>query len=45
MNIGDGASLEFVHIFCYLDNMLSVDGDADAVVVLEARVCKGWNKF
>ena len=23
--------------------MLSVDGDADAA--LEARVCKGWNKF
>jgi len=23
--------------------MLSVDGDADAAV--EARVCKGWNKF
>jgi len=23
--------------------VLSVDGDADAAV--EARVCKGWNKF
>jgi len=38
MDIGDGASLELVDIFCYLGNMLSVDGDADAVVVLEARV-------
>jgi len=30
-------------MFCYLGDMLSVDGDADAA--LEARVCKGWNKF
>ena len=29
--------------FCYLADMLSVDGDADAVV--EARIRIGWNKF
>jgi len=43
MDIGDGASLELVAMFCYLGDMLSVDGDADAAV--EARVHKGWNKF
>jgi len=30
-------------MFCYLGDMLSVDGDADAAV--EARVCKGCNMF
>jgi len=29
--------------FCYLGDMLSVDGDADAAV--EARIRFGWNKF
>ena len=29
--------------FCYLGDMLSVDGDADAAV--EARIRIGWNKF
>ena len=29
--------------FCYLDDMLSVDGDDDAAV--EARIQIGWNKF
>ena len=29
--------------FCYLGDMLSVDGDADAVV--EARIRIGWRKF
>ena len=43
VDIGDGASLELVDMFCYLGDMLSVDGDADAAV--EPRVCKGWNKF
>jgi len=32
-----------VVMLCYQDNMLSVDGAADAAV--EDRVCKGWNKF
>ena len=40
MNIGDGASLELVDMFCYLGDMLSVDGDADAAV--KVRVRKGW---
>ena len=30
-------------MFCYLGDMLSVDGDADAAV--EARIRTGWNKF
>ena len=29
--------------FCYLGNMLSVDGDADAAV--KTRIRTGWNKF
>jgi len=32
MDIGDGASLDLVDIFCYPGDMLSVDGDADAAV-------------
>jgi len=32
IDIGDGASLELVDMICYLDDMLSVDGDADAAV-------------
>jgi len=36
MDIGDVVSLELVDQFCYLGDMLSVDGDADAV--FEARV-------
>ena len=43
MDIDDGASLQLVDMFCYLGDMLSVDGDADAAV--EARVCKEWNKL
>ena len=37
------ANLEVVDTFCYLGDMLSVDGDADAAV--EARIQIGWNKF
>ena len=29
--------------FCYLGDMLSVDGDVDAAV--ESRIRIGWNKF
>ena len=29
--------------FCYVGDMLSVDGDADALV--KARIHIGWNKF
>ena len=37
------ANLELVDKFCYLGDMLSVDGDAD--VAVEARIRIGWNKF
>ena len=30
VDIGASANLEVVHKFCYLGDMLSVDGDADA---------------
>ena len=43
MVIGGGASLELVDELCYLGNMLSVDGVADASA--EARIQKGWNKL
>ena len=43
MDIGDGANLELVDKFCYLGDMLHIDVNADADV--EARVCKGLNKF
>jgi len=43
VDIGASANLEIVHKFCYLGDMLSVDGDADAAV--EARIRIGWNKF
>jgi len=43
MDTGDDAGLELVDMFCNLGDMLSVDGNADAAV--EARVCKGYNKF
>ena len=33
MDIGAGASLELVDKFCYLGDMLSVDGDDDAAMV------------
>jgi len=37
------AKLELVDQFCYLGDMLSVDGDADAAA--DARIRIGWNKF
>jgi len=37
------AKLELVDKFCYLGDMLSVDGDADAAV--ETRIRIGWSKF
>jgi len=36
VDIGASANLEAVDKFCYLGDMLSVDGDADAA--LEARI-------
>ena len=43
MDTGDVASLELLDQFCYLGDMLRVDGDADAA--FEARVHKVQNKF
>jgi len=43
VDIGVSANLELVYKFCYLGDMLSVDGDADTAV--EARIQIGWNKF
>ena len=43
VDIGASAQLELVDKFCYLGDMLSVDGDADAAA--EARIRIGWNKF
>jgi len=43
VDIGASAKLELVDKFCYLGDMLSVDGDADAAV--EARIRIGCNKF
>jgi len=43
VDIRASANLEVVDKFCYLGDMLSVDGDADAVV--DARIGIGWNKF
>ena len=43
VDIGASAKLELVDKFCYLSDMLSVDGDADAAV--KARIRIGWNKF
>ena len=40
--LGLAQSWELVDKFCYLGDMLSVDGDADAAV--EARIRIGWNK-
>jgi len=43
VDIDASANLELVDKFCYLGDMLSVDGDADAAV--EARIQTEWNKF
>ena len=43
VDIGASANLEVMDKFCYLGDMLSVDGDADAA--LEARIRSGWNTF
>jgi len=43
VDIGGDANLELVDKFCYLGDMLSVDGNADAAV--EARILTGGNKF
>jgi len=43
VDIDASANLEVLDKFCYLGDMMSVDGDADASV--EARIRIGWNKF
>jgi len=43
VDIAASANLEVVDKFCHLDDMLSVDGDADAAV--EARIRIEWKKF
>ena len=42
VDIGASA-VELVDKFCYLGDMLSLEGDAD--VAMEARIRVGWNKF
>jgi len=39
----DGANVQLVDTFCYLVDMVSVDGDDDEAV--EARVQNRWSKF
>jgi len=41
--IGGNVNLELVDKFCYLADMVIVDGDAD--VADETRIQIGWNKF
>jgi len=43
VDIGASAKMDLVDKFCYVGDILSVDGDADATV--EARIRIGWNKF
>jgi len=43
VDIGVNAVLELVDKFCYLGDMLSVDGDTNASV--ETRIRIGWNKL
>ena len=43
VDIAASAKLELVDKFCYVGDMLSVDGNADAAV--EDRIRIGWNKF
>ena len=43
VGIGATANRELMDTFCYLGDMLSVEGDADAAA--EASIRVGWNKF
>ena len=43
VDVGDGSSVEIVDEFCYLVDMLFVDGDADAAVTV--GICSGWFKL
>ncbi|MBV8233323.1 MAG: hypothetical protein JO329_25390 [Planctomycetaceae bacterium] len=41
--LGEGTNLEVVEEFCYLGDMLDVEGGVDRAV--EKRIAVGWNKF
>ena len=43
VDVGDGSCVKIVDEFCYLGDMLSVGGDADAAVTV--GICSGWFKF
>ena len=43
MDIGNGVKLERVEKFCYLGDMIAVEGGIDQAVV--ARIRSGWNRF
>jgi len=43
VDISVNANLELVDKFCYLGDMLSVDGDADTAA--DTSIQSGWNKF
>ena len=43
VDIGVRANLELLDKFCYVGDMMSVDGNADAAV--EARIRIGWVLF
>jgi len=43
VDTGVNANLELGDKFCYVGDMLSVDGDDDAAA--ETRIRIGWNKF
>jgi len=43
VDTGNNANLELVDKFCYLGDMLSVDGDANTAMEIRIRI--GWNKF
>jgi len=43
IDVAVNENLELVDKFCYLGDMLSADGDADAAVETKIRI--GWNKF
>ena len=43
VDIGDGSSVRIQDQFCYLGDMLPMNGDGDVVVT--ARIRSGWFKF
>jgi len=45
LDIGASADLELVDNFCYLGDMLSLDGDGDTDAAVGARIRIGRNKF